>query len=82
MAFIPNGIERPGREPAELIREKFGLQENGYFLFLARIVPEKGLHYLIEAFRGLDTDKKLVIAGGNSHAVDYMEKIHRMAKKE
>lgn len=80
--FIPNGIERPGREPAEMIKEKFGLQENGYFLFLARIVPEKGLHYLIEAFRGLDTDKKLVIAGGNSQAVDYMEKIHRMAAED
>lgn len=77
--FIPNGIERPKQERAELITEKFGLQENGYFLFLARIVPEKGLHYLIEAFRELDTDKKLVIAGGNSHAADYMEKIHRMA---
>ena len=77
--FIPNGIERPERERAELITEKFGLQENGYFLFLARIVPEKGLHYLIEAFRELNTDKKLVIAGGNSHAADYMEKIHRMA---
>jgi len=77
--FIPNGIERPGKERAESIVEKFGLRENGYFLFLARIVPEKGLHYLIEAFRELDTDKKLVIAGGNSHAADYMEKIHRMA---
>ncbi|MCM1200934.1 MAG: WecB/TagA/CpsF family glycosyltransferase [Bacteroides fragilis] len=77
--FIPNGIDRPVRERAELITEKFGLEENGYFLFLARIVPEKGLHYLIEAFRELDTDKKLVIAGGNSQAVDYMEKIHRMA---
>lgn len=77
--FIPNGIERPEQERAELITEKFGLEENGYFLFLARIVPEKGLHYLIEAFRGLDTNKKLVIAGGNSHAADYMEKIHRMA---
>lgn len=77
--FIPNGIERPEQKPAELITEKFGLQENGYFLFLARIVPEKGLHYLIEAFQGLDTDKKLVIAGGNSHSVDYMEKIQSMA---
>lgn len=77
--FIPNGIDNPARKQAELITEKFGLQENGYFLFLARIVPEKGLHYLIEAFRELDTDKKLVIAGGNSHAADYMEKIHRMA---
>lgn len=79
VVFIPNGIDRPVRRKAELITEKFGLRENGYFLFLARIVPEKGLHYLIEAFRGIDTDKKLVIAGGNSHSADYMEKIHRMA---
>lgn len=77
--FIPNGIDRPMQQKAELISEKFGLEKDGYFLFLARIVPEKGLHYLIEAFREIDTDKKLVIAGGNSHAADYMEKIHRMA---
>jgi len=77
--FISNGITRPVRQQAELITEKFGLQENGYFLFLARIVPEKGLHYLIEAFREMSTDKKLVIAGGNSHSAEYMEKIHRMA---
>lgn len=82
VVFIPNGIERPMQQKAELITEKFGLQENGYFLFLARIVPEKGLHYLIEAFQGINTDKKLVIAGGNSHAADYMEKIHRMAEAD
>lgn len=80
--FIPNGIERSEYQKAELIKEKFGLEENGYFLFLARIVPEKGLHYLIEAFQGIDTDKKLVIAGGNSHAADYMDKIHRMAAED
>ena len=77
--FIPNGIDCPEQKRAELITEKFGLKENGYFLFLARIVPEKGLHYLIEAFRELDTDKKLVIAGGNSHSAEYMEKIQSMA---
>lgn len=77
--YIPNGITRPEIRKAELITEKYGLEKDGYFLFLARIVPEKGLHYLIEAFRKLDTDKKLVIAGGNSQAVSYMEKIHKMA---
>ena len=80
--FIPNGIDRPEKRKAELITEKYGLEENGYFLFLARIVPEKGAHYLIEAFRGIDTDKKLVIAGGSSQAFDYMEKIHRMAAED
>ena len=65
-----------------MITEKYGLQKDGYFLFLARIVPEKGLHYLIEAFQKTHTDKKLVIAGGNSQALDYMEKIHRMAAED
>ena len=40
------------------------------------------MHYLIEAFRKIDTDKKLVIAGGNSQAVSYMEKIHKMASED
>lgn len=80
--FIPNGINSPQKKPAELITEQYGLQGNDYFLFLARIVPEKGIHYLIEAFREIKTDKKLVIAGGNSQAVDYMEMVHRMAAED
>lgn len=82
VTYIPNGINRPERRKADLIREKYGLEKDGYFLFLARIVPEKGLHYLIEAYQKLDTDKKLVIAGGNSQAVEYMEQIHEMAAKD
>lgn len=77
--FIPNGIERPKLRPAELIRRQYGLEKGSYILFLARIVPEKGLHYLMEAFEGLDTDKKLVIAGGCSHSHEYMDQIRRMA---
>lgn len=82
VTYIPNGISRPGLQGAALIGEKYGLERDGYFLFLGRIVPEKGLHYLIEAFLGLKTDKKLVIAGGSSQAMDYMEQIHRMAAKD
>lgn len=82
VVYIPNGITRPKRREAQLITEKYGLVQDGYFLSLGRIVPEKGVHYLIEAFSKLDTDKKLVIAGGNSHAVEYMEMIHRMAAQD
>ena len=82
VTYIPNGISRPDPQGAALIGEKYGLEKDGYFLFLGRIVPEKGLHYLIEAFSGLETDKKLVIAGGSSQAMDYMEQIHRMAAKD
>lgn len=80
--YIPNGITRPGQREAQMIVEKYGLKKDGYFLSLGRIVPEKGVHYLIEAFSGLNTDKKLVIAGGNSQAVEYMEQVHRMAAQD
>lgn len=82
VTYIPNGINRPEKRDAQLITEKYGLIKDGYLLFLGRIVPEKGLHYLIEAFAKIDTDMRLVIAGGNSQAVEYMQRIHRMAAKD
>lgn len=82
VTYIPNGISRPVIREAELITEKYGLTKDGYFLFLARIVPEKGLHYLIEAFEQIKTDKKLVIAGGSSQAMEYMDQIHKMAAQD
>ena len=51
-----------------------------FILFLARIVPEKGLHYLIDAYKQIETDKKLVIAGGASHSNNYLKKIKAMIK--
>ena len=80
--FVPNGIAKPQlRKPNEISR-KYGLQGNDYILTLCRIVPEKGLHYLLEAFRNISTDKKLVIAGGFSNAAEYMEKIRQMAAED
>ena len=51
-------------------------------MFLARIVPEKGLHYLIDAFKQIDTDKKLVIAGGASHTNDYLDNIRNVVAED
>ena len=80
--FIPNGITRPEIREVKEIAEKYGLCKDGYILFLARLVPEKGLHYLIEAYETIDTDKKLVIAGGSSHSIEYMKQIQEMAAKD
>ncbi len=80
--FIPNGISRPVIRDAELIFEKYGLKKDEYILFLARLVPEKGVHYLIEAFSKIDTDMKLVIAGGSSHSLEYIERIKEMVSKD
>lgn len=80
--YIPNGIDKPKFVEAREITEKWGLKKDEYILFLARIVPEKGVHYLLEAFSHIDTVKKLVIAGGNSHSSEYMMQITDMAEKD
>ena len=49
---------------------------------MARIVPEKGLDYLINAYKNLDTDMKLVIAGGASHTNSYYNEIIEKTKKD
>lgn len=80
--YIPNGVNAAKPVKPDLIKENYGLEKNSYFLFLARIVPEKGVHYLLEAFLKTDTDKKLVIAGGSSHSNGYMERIQKMAEQD
>ena len=77
--YIPNGIARPEKRAVNEIRKKWSLEKDGYILFLARIVPEKGAHYLIEAYKQLNTDKKLVIAGGSSHSSEYYKELKQMA---
>lgn len=78
--LIPNGIDRVNPEPAEIIKEKFGLEKDGYILFLARITPEKGLDYLIDAYKSLKTDKKLVIAGRIEPRTEYIDSVLEKAK--
>ena len=78
--FIPNGVNRPQIREAGLITEKFGLKEDSYILFLGRLVPEKGIRYLVEAFKNVKTDKKLVIAGGSSDTDTFMAELKELAK--
>lgn len=80
--LIPNGVNKPTIRECDVIKQKYGLEKDNYILFLARIVPEKGLHYLIEAYKQINTDKKLVIAGGASHTNDYLKQIKDMIKDD
>ena len=78
--FIPNGVNRPQIREAKLITDNFGLEKDSYILFLGRLVPEKGIRYLVEAFKNVKTDKKLVIAGGSSDTDSFMEELKELAK--
>ena len=44
-------------------------------------MPEKGLHYLIEAYKRMDTEIPLVIAGDWQYSVEYGRKIQQMCEK-
>ena len=77
--FIPNGVSKPEIREAKEITDCFGLEKDSYILFLGRLVPEKGIHYLIEAYRNIKTDKKLVIAGGVSDSGEYGEELKKLA---
>lgn len=80
--FIPNGVNRPEIRKAELITKTFELTKDSYILFLGRVVPEKGIRYLVEAFKNVETDKKLVIAGGSSDTDSFMKELKDLAKDD
>lgn len=78
--FIPNGINKADKYEAKLIKEKWNLEKDEYILYLGRLVPEKGAHFLVEAYKELNPKKKLVIAGGCSDTVQYINGLIKQAE--
>lgn len=75
--LIHNGCNIP--QPAAPDRMlQLGIEPRKYILFVGRFDPRKGCHYLIEAFKGLKSDLKLVIVGGPLESV-YGKFLKRLA---
>ena len=82
--YVPQGVDRPHQRRPELI-DSLGLQPRRYIFFMGRLVPEKGLHYLLEAYRRL-ADRRagpglppLVVAGGGAHSDEYVRRVQDSA---
>lgn len=73
--FVPWGSEVRQDDLSTEVLEELGLEPGGYFLFVGRFIPDKGLHYLVSAFEKLDTDKKLVLVGGAPNPAAYEKKL-------
>lgn len=74
--FIPNGTNLPQPRPPRKLAS-LGLEPGRYVLFVGRLVPEKGVHFLCEAFSRIDTDLKLALVGGLSFSDDYVRLLKR-----
>lgn len=77
--LINNGVTLPEKSKQTDLLTQIGVQPNNYILAVARFVPEKGLHDLIKAFKDMNSDYKLVIAGDADHETAYSRNLRRMA---
>jgi glycosyltransferase involved in cell wall biosynthesis len=76
--YVPNGVDTyQPRDPQRI--KKWGLGKGDYILFLGRLVPEKGCHYLLKAFQEIQSPLKLVIAGDSSHSDAYVARLKQNA---
>ena len=76
---ITTGVNPPKIRKPDLIQQEYGLGQGEYVLFASRLVQEKNPDLLIEAFRQIKTDKKLVIAGDAKHEEAYIQQLRDLA---
>ncbi len=79
--YSPCGAYIEEKIPVRDIR-RWGLEDGNYIAYIGRLVRHKGVHYLIKAFKEIQTDKKLVIVGDSAHTDDYVQEIKAMAKDD
>lgn len=78
-AYIPNGAAlKP--YPGDDVLARWGLRKEGYILTVARLVRPKGIHHLVQAFDGFESEKKLVIVGAGDPHSAYAEELRAMAE--
>jgi glycosyltransferase involved in cell wall biosynthesis len=76
--YIPYGIKINPRTDDSILNE-FGLEKGKYVVFAGRLVQEKGAHNLIEAFKSVRGDSKLVVIGDSPKGDGYVDELKRSA---
>ncbi len=67
------------KEGSSALLSRHGLETGRYFLFVGRIVPEKGVHDLVDAYKALQTDFPLVIIGDDDPKTPYRNSVFENA---
>ncbi|MGO8806854.1 MAG: glycosyltransferase family 4 protein [Candidatus Bathyarchaeia archaeon] len=79
--YVPYGANIDLSEPDKTILDSKNLKNKKYILFVGRLVHEKGVHYLVEAFKKIETDFELVIVGGDPYNKEYERLLRKNANK-
>lgn len=77
--YIPYGAYDQEKVPVRDIR-RWALEDKSYIAYIGRLVRHKNIHLLIEAFKQIKTDKKLVIVGSSAYTDDYVRELVELAK--
>ncbi|GAH46823.1 unnamed protein product, partial [marine sediment metagenome] len=75
IVYIPYGANVEKIEEDKEVLKEFNLRKGNYILFVGRLIPEKGVHYLIDAFEKVNTNLNLVIVGDNKYNREYVRKL-------
>lgn len=78
--LIYNGVTSPEISNEIDYIDSIGLEKSKYIIGVGRFVKEKGFHDLIEAFKGIDTDLKLVLVGDADHEDAYSSELKKSAR--
>jgi glycosyltransferase involved in cell wall biosynthesis len=62
--------------------EQYNLAPREYILLVSRFEPENNIHRAIQAFKGVKTDKKLVLVGDAPYATEYKANLYALAKED
>lgn len=82
--YIPNGMlpSFSGDISANFLPSNLNLISNGYVLTVGRLVPEKGFHDLISAYKSADTHLRLVIVGDADHQDEYSASLRNESNED
>ncbi len=85
--YIPNAV--PAYEPVvdESVMHEWNLSPKEYVLVVSRLIPHKGIHYIVDAWKDLLQknpavigNKKLVIVGDGYYTDEYVDFVKSRAK--
>lgn len=76
--MIAYGADVERRADPQTIK-RWGVEPEGYVLYVSRLEPENNAALVVEAFKRVKTNKRLLVVGDAPYARDYIDSVRRLA---